>query len=554
MPSISKSYRISRRGATSGIGLGDEPARLDLSLAERAELDHNDVGNAARILAVFGPDLIYVTGRGFAVWDGCRYSFADGDLFADGLATRLPEIIREEAEWFRRDWTPPDWLVDARQKKAEDRADTVKRLRRARAAQQEKWAVQSGFSARTTGALNRSKSKVVRATSTLDADPFALVVPGGRQVDLAAVARGDPPEACCVEVNRDATPTRCAGVAFDPAATAPAWDRFLGLVLPDLEVRAATQRLFGAMLFGRNVAQIMVVMRGLGGNGKSTFLAVLAGVLGRRDGYAAVCQVELLIRTRDKPQGAATPDEIRLPGARAYLATEPGERDALSGKKIKGLTGGDPRMSRGNYADFFEWTPTGVPVLSCNRVPQIVEADDGLRQRLVFVPFDAQLRESPHRREQAEVVAEIMAEAPGVLNWLLEGYRQFRAIGLAIPARMLELKAEIMAEADPVRMFLGELTVRAEGKRIGVGDFHKTLALWAQEEGHAVLTSTAVGTRMKELGFAQSKSNDRRAWRGLAWTHGGELWAAKATGSDCGANARAPLPDHSEVDDDPPPF
>lgn len=117
-------------------------------------------------------------------------------------------------------------------------------------------------------------------------------------------------------------------------------------------------------------------MRGPGGNGKSTLLNGLNYVLGTRDGYAAACKIEMFPETGHMQASSATPEESELPGARAYIATEPGARDVLSARKIKGLTGGDRRMNRGLYADPFFWTPRGMPILSCNRTPKIKDKDE----------------------------------------------------------------------------------------------------------------------------------------------------------------------------------
>jgi putative DNA primase/helicase len=543
--------------------LDGAPERLALSLPERAALDLNDLGNARRILSAYGDSLVYVTGRGWAVFDGRRYSFRDGDLVADELATELPVLIRQEVAWIKAEWNPPDWMVDARIGRAQgkrgsgriiSRDEAVDLLRRERAATVENFAVASGNARPIFAALKLARPFRRRQVDELDADEFALVVENG-QVDLRAVQDGAPREDCLGHVDRDALPTRCAGVPFDADAKPRAWLDFLDLILPDAEVRACVQRLFGAMLFGENREQVAVVLRGGGGNGKSTLLLALSHVLGWLDGYAAPCQIELLIRTRDRSQGAATPDEINLPGARAYIATEPDERDVLSGKKIKSLTGGDRRLSRGNYAaSFFEWTPTGIPVILCNRVPRIVEADDGLRQRLIFVPFDQNLRAMPGRRAQSEVVAELHGEGSAVLNWLLDGFAAFMVRGIDPPPAMLELKADVMEQADPVRQFLDEMTVEAEDKRISLPDFNRTFAAWCEDENHRPISATGIGRRMKELGFEQIRSNGYKQWLGLAWSADGALVAAKATGHDVGTSSRAPLPPDAGDFDDPPPF
>jgi putative DNA primase/helicase len=541
-------------------------SRGSLSLAERADLPLNDLGNRNRLVSRSGDDLIYVAGLGWAVWNGNRYLFRDGDLVAKQAASGLMDSLLEEAEWIRAEWKPGADAIASRIRRMEGKRGSEKinrdaardLLRREKAAAAEKFAVESGNLRRITNALELAAAECRHQLDDLDADPFALVVKNG-QVDLGRVRAGAPVEEWLQPVDREALPTRRAGVQFDALAEAPRWRAFLELILPDPEVRACVQRLFGAMLFGRNESQIAVIFRGPGGNGKSTLLAVLKQVLGARDGYAETCRAELLIRTRDRGAGAATPEEVSLPGARVYIATETNERDELDAAKIKGLTGGDRRQSRANYAkEFFEWTPRGIPILSCNRVPQIRDADDGLRRRLIFVPFEVNLAGLPVslRRAQAEVVAELVAEGSGILNWLLEGFSEFMHRGIDPPATMLEMKAEALAESDPLPLFLGDLTVAAADRRIPVPDLNKVFQTWCEEDGHRAIPRHRVGARMRELGFVQVKVMGVYCWQGLAWTADAEPLVFKGTGRDIATASKAPETPYRRVDDDDdlPPF
>ena len=93
--------------------------------------------------------------------------------------------------------------------------------------------------------------------------------------------------------------------------------------------------------------------------------------------YAAPCKIEMFLETGQTPASSATPEDADLPRARAYIATKPDTLDILSAKKIKGLIGGEQRMSRGLYASPFFWTPQGMPIPSCNRTLKIKDEDEG---------------------------------------------------------------------------------------------------------------------------------------------------------------------------------
>jgi P4 family phage/plasmid primase-like protien len=508
-------------------------------MAERLDLEMNDEDNAARILSEFGADLVFVSGKGWAVWDGTRYSFRSGHLAAREIGHKLRQLVLEEAEYQQRNYDPApeeiDQFIEACQRRrppifVRTVDDARQMMGFAAAAKLRQHATKCGNLAKVKSALETCEHQRRAEVEDMDNDPWVLVLPNG-DLDLRAVRDWERPvDATGAEViaskmrwlrptDRSNLPTKCAGVRFDPAARAPHWVDFVTLIIPDPAIRACTQRILGATLFGENRAQICVFLRGPGGNGKSTLLNAFAHVLGRRDGYSATCKVEMFLDTGQQSPSGANPEEVDLPGARAYIATEPGARDVLSAKKIKGLTGGDRRMSRGNYQDPFFWTPTGIPIISCNRTPKIKDEDDGTRRRLVFVPFDVNLRALPadKQRSQGEVEAELRDEGPGILNWLIEGFQDFMARGVDMPEPMTRLKTQLLESADPVGVFLDEMTIRENAGRLSVSDFYKVHEAWCEQEGRQLYQMKTVGDIMVEKGFERYPYCGRSHWRSLKW-------------------------------------
>lgn len=543
-----------------------------LTLAERVELESNDEDNAARILSAFGGNLVFVSGRGWAVWDGTRYSLRSGSLAAREIGHKLRALVLEEAAWAETQYEPPEWQVN----KLIEEAPTMRpprllnhdgalyELRRAKALELRKHATKCGNVAKVKTAMETCEHQRRAEVEDMDSDCYRLTLPNG-DLDLRAARDWRRPPACedheelaaraswLRPVDRGHLPTKCGGVDYDPAADCPGWRAFLDLIMPDAAIRACLQRVLGSALFGENRAQVCIFLRGPGGNGKSTLLNIFSHVLGRKDGYAAPCKVEMFLDTGQVQASAATPEEVDLPGARAYIATEPGARDVLSAKKIKGLTGGDRRMSRGLYGDPFFWTPKGLPIISCNRTPKIKDEDEGTRRRLVFFPFDVNLRALPPelQRAQAEVEAELMAEGPGILNWLVDGFRDFMDMGISMPEPMVRLKAQLLESADPVGVFLDDMTVRDPRGKINVSDFYTCHEKWCEAEGRTLYQMKTVGDILVEKGFERGKSNGLSVWRGITWTpEAAEFARAAASGLTPTTAPRRSVP----ADDGPPPF
>ena len=570
--------RRDRSSAPAGAG-GPPPALVSAPtpLPERALLPLADADHAARLLAVHGAELLHVEGRGWAVWDGARFAFSKGALRAFGVATRLRDILREEAAWIAAHLPVEEGDIAAflaskgnakhGNKPPEELAELVRQWR---AERHRKESVDLGNVARIERALRFAQHRCVVTVDDLDADPLGFVCGNGR-VDLAAAYRWARPEGC-TEVEEAAAraawlgapearrlPSRCAGVDYDPTAACPAWEAFVALILPDPEERAALQRCLGYLLSGDNPEAACFILRGPGGNGKSTLLNALNAVLGARDGYVAVCDIEQFIVTPPRPAGGHNADEVDLPGARVFTAVEPAPNDVLSMKKIKAWTGGDRRRSRGAFqSGSFFWTPRGVPLLSVNRTPKLKDDDPGTRRRLIFIPLRVDLKALPEdqRRPAHEVEAEHRAEAAGILNWLIDGWRDYKARGgLDLPQSWHDLRDLLLAGADPVAAFLREMTEPAEDGVIPRADFNKAQKLWAEEEGASVWSSKAINDAMVERDWRAVKRDGIFCWTGLRWQRDAAPFLTRALGHTPEPPQIAPLGSASgaaDLDDAPP--
>lgn len=535
-------------------GITAKPMRADrfaMSVEERAGLELNDRGNARRLLAAHGADLIFVLGKGWGVWDGNRYSFQSGPLKAAEMAASLPDLIQAEIEATRiREYD--EFTLSARMareakkprgKKYVDLEDVAEDMRQETVSKLYAHQIKCGNVDKQVKALKAMEWQVRAEIRDLDSDPWKFVVKNGvinlRQVvDAPALdpqgLEGGPRDLAewrkewIMSPDRGPRPTKCAGTHFVPGATCPEWDQFMGLILPDQDVRHCLQRALGALVFGANVAQVALLLRGSGGNGKSTLMSLVGEVLGNFDGYAAPAKVEMFLQTQNQSAGQATPEEVDLPGARAILASEPAVTDVFSAKKIKSLTGGDLRPARALGMPQFVYRPSGIPVIQFNRTPRIKDEDEGTRRRLVFIPLDVNLRELPpeKRRNPLEVERAMREELPGILNWMLDGFRDFMVRlergqgtppGIDPPAIMQTLKDRIMEAADPVGTFIRECAVLDDKGRTRTSDFFRAFKNWARDNGARVYSDAALRDNLSEKGFAKIKSMGNMVFCGFTF-------------------------------------
>lgn len=536
-PSTPDIYTQLTAPSTDAAHTGDTSALRGDVTASPFGLAETDRGNAARLAEAHRGRLVHVIGKGWGVRLGQRYTFRGGERSALGAAMGLADLVRAEAAAAER--VPVGDLEAQRYLRAEGAKGAAKQrfghleaardhLAADRRARLEDWALKCENLDRITASLKMAAPALAVDIEDLDSDPASLTVPEGR-IDLDRVAETPLETAgpALIAARREwlqpqdwgSNPTRCTGAHFDPAADCPAWRAFLGLIMPRPEMRDYLHRALGRLVYGMNEGNKCYLFRGSGGNGKSTLVDIVGHVLGTREGYAEACKVDMFLVTKGPTSpGQATPEEVDLPGARAYIASEPAPTDTFCAKKIKALTGGDRRPVRGLNRDQFYYYPRGTPIISFNRTPNIKDEDEGTRRRLEVFQFEAELHKLPpeQQRKPAEVMTELRAEAPGILNWLLDGWRLYRAIGLGVPEAMQDLKAELLDSADPVGGFLRDCCAAQDGGRINVTDLHTAFEAWCGETGVHPWGQMAFGRAMQEKGFKRRKAS-ARYWAGLTW-------------------------------------
>jgi putative DNA primase/helicase len=507
-------------------------SELAFDLVERAKLPHNDVGNGARIVAAHGRDVRYVPGRGWIVWNGRVWDAERGELAAFRLAGGLQGLIEAEAASLSSRPVPQAAIDALVADKGLDPAAAEERIRAERKSGVMKFAKGCGNTGRMDAALKVARGFVPADVGDFDTFPWRITTPTG-ELDLLALAAIAPEGDLDGDAEREAREaaaaaalrpfdqasmaTRMTVARYTPGADCPVWRDFMAKALPSPEMRSYAQRLAGYLLSGVNDAQICIVLLGGGGNGKSTFVNAISRVLG---GYAVTCPIEMFLEQKGVNAAAASPQEAMLPGARAYLGSEPENNQTLSTSKVKGLTGGEPRQSRALRQDPFIWVPNGVPVLSFNRLPRITDESEGMWRRLAFLPWNVSLVTLPaeDRRSPAEMAEAVEAELPGILNWLIEGWVDFRTYGLRPPAEVSELKQARRALSDPVGEFLADHTVAEGGTRMQAKILWQIYELWCDGAAATPLSMPRFKKMLIDKGFAQVKSNGLNMWIGLAWS------------------------------------
>jgi P4 family phage/plasmid primase-like protien len=304
--------------------------------------------------------------------------------------------------------------------------------------------------------------------------------------------------------------TKVAGTVYDPQARCPRFEAFLADVLPDPAVRAFVQRSIGLALTDVTKDQCLWILYGTGRNGKSTLIHAVRAVLG--DYAANTASTTLMVKKYgdDKRNDVAV-----LKGARFVSVSEAEDGHQLAESLVKDITGGDPLTARLMYAEFFTFVPTFKVFIAANHRPVIKGQDLGIWRRINLVPFTVTI---PLDKVDADLPAALAAEAPGILNWAIAGFQDWRRDGLQPPAAVVAANEAYRRDSDELGEFLAEHFEEAPAGTVEAGVIWKLYQDWAQAGGvRYPLTRKRLGQQLASRGYEADMvgMKNTRIWRGL---------------------------------------
>jgi putative DNA primase/helicase len=149
-------------------------------------------------------------------------------------------------------------------------------------------------------------------------------------------------------------------------------------------------------------------------------------------------------------------DMAMLRGARLVTAQELAPGRAWDEPKLKSLTGGDPITARFMRQDFFTFQPAFLLAVAGNHKPSFKGVDEAIRRRVKLVPF---LQNIPAEERDKELAEKLMAEAPGILRWMIDGCLAWQQKGLDPPQSVREASENYLDAEDVLGQWLDERCV-----------------------------------------------------------------------------------------------
>ncbi len=413
----------------------DDALSDDRDIVETFQMD--DIGNANRVVFWKGSDIRYDPDREkYYTFDRKKWVPAKEGRVLGVIEDVIQKIPNTEALFYNPSTSPPSELSKSK--------STPKTYRQVFL----EWTAKQRFAGKITATaiILKGREAIWTSGDDFDIDPYMLNVSNGIvDIRTGALHPHDRAQMC----------SNISPVTYDPNASCPEFLRFLEMTQPNEEHRKYLQRLMGLTLIGEVRDQIFALHIGSGGNGKGVFLDCCAHVLGE---YSTTGQRDSFVRKSNSNRIPA--DIASFEGKRIVLVDELNDNQKMDTALLKDVTGGGAIKAEAKNVNPWEYTPKFTLHFRTNHMPDL-PTDRSIVRRFRPVRWGVEPTSeqwdsftSPHHSTPFNYLTK--KESSGILNWMLEGTRDYLENGLDVPVDLALDAIMMLEENDPFLIFMSQ--------------------------------------------------------------------------------------------------
>ncbi|WP_419930424.1 DNA primase family protein [Candidatus Poriferisodalis sp.] len=296
------------------------------------------------------------------------------------------------------------------------------------------------------------------------------------------------------------------GECPDEKFETPVWNSFLDHVTLEREdLRRYLLRLAGYTLCGMPREEIIILLKGEGGNGKGIFLRVLSELMGEHSIQVAPDFFKPTAVFRH------TTELADLHNRRLIVQPEAAEGQWVV-QRVKMLAGGDGTLrARRMREDQTDITLMGVPWFGVNHTPSL-EGGLAMARRLRVLPFDYQ-----PAKPDVTLKQRLRKEYRGILHQLVQEAIVYLEDGLPpVPECVTEESKAFMRDASPpLDRWLAERTERDLEAEERFNDLAEDMKKWFEDNGYKrAPTHQRFGAFLRDRGFrSQRRGRSKKSFR-----------------------------------------
>ena len=197
-------------------------------------------------------------------------------------------------------------------------------------------------------------------------------------------------------------------------------------------------------------------------------------------------------------------------GKRSVVCQEASEGGRLAETIVKQVTGGDRIKARFMHRDFFEFEPTHKLFLATNHKPDIRGTDIGIWRRIRFIPFAVTI---PPECQDRQLGRKLREEAPGILNWAVQGCLDWQRGGLAPPPQVLAATKDYRLSQDLLASFFEQQCILEPAGKASAEELYQSYRRWCEGVGLKPKSQHRFGAALADRGLTKFKhAESRRVW------------------------------------------
>jgi putative DNA primase/helicase len=302
-------------------------------------------------------------------------------------------------------------------------------------------------------------------------------------------------------------------VEYNPDAKCPNIEKCFSVIFKPENIQKIIE-FIGYMLYRAYPARKAFVLLGPSGTGKSIFIGICTGFVGK-DNASSVALQELI------------DDRFAASDLYCKLLNECGDIPALPIRDtaiIKRLTGNkDEIRAQKKNKDAFKFVNFGKLLFSANRLPKVQDKNSGWYNRIELIPMDQVLASNEFSTEFLKALTS-PEELSGLFNFAMEGLRRL-ANNSWVFTNQTDLKTatnryEILS--SPIESFIEAHLEESPDKWVTRTEVYEAYQIFCNEQGVESLTQAKLSQELRKsaLWLKDVNSRDNRKVKGkseLIW-------------------------------------
>lgn len=298
--------------------------------------------------------------------------------------------------------------------------------------------------------------------------------------------------------------TLSTDLTYDPTASSPMIEKLVADMFEEEETRDFVKRWFGHNLMGLNPEKKLLLLYGpTANNGKSTLQNAMSMALGA---YGCSTQASTILELNNKFGGGNGHNHALaiLENKRGVFISELPEGGKLNENAVKQITGdADLITASKKYEAERSFYFKGKITLASNNMP-VLSSDSGIWKRLLLleckVSFD---------NPDLNFKDKLFGERIGIINWLIEGWKEYKLKGLTPSPEMDTIKAQEAEKVFTVKGFIDQACVRGKQYTCLLSEAYSAYVQHCAEADYYICKKPKFEIELAKLGIKTSIGRSR---------------------------------------------